>query len=103
MPLTLQQDFGLNSDDDEPVPEETQRRRFRRRQGRTLKERRPNLDSVPRDCPAELVTIMESGWADEITDRPSFAGMVPMLEPITTGGERQAALAVPASVAAPWV
>ena len=72
---------------------------MKRRAG-TLKERRPKLDSVPRDCPTELVAIMESGWADEAADRPSFAGMVPMLEPITTGGERQAAVAT--SVAAPW-
>lgn len=33
---------------------------------------RPNLQSIPTECPAQLINVMQKCWAHEPADRPTF-------------------------------
>ena len=37
-----------------------------------IDKQRPSLDSIDKECPRELIVVMEKCWADESAKRPDF-------------------------------
>ena len=66
---------------EEGVDEEQQRARWARKRARTLKKRRPDLDLVGGECPADAVVMMQECWRDEPADRPLFTHIVATFAP----------------------
>jgi len=49
---------------------------------------RPDLASVPEECPEILVKLMQTCWAGTPAKRPPFSEILPMLEQVEVPGER---------------
>ncbi|CAJ1375827.1 unnamed protein product [Effrenium voratum] len=41
---------------------------------------RPDMDAVPPDCPPELIAVMQACWAQDPSERPSFADVLQRIE-----------------------